>query len=180
VSKFDVVKQVVTSNRGEDLRDLEPDADSLGLSHWKADTSMDMRRKIAFAARLRTIGESWETVATILDYKGGQSARDTIVRDHAEEWDREQELAHVAVQRNYLPKKAIQGLLSAIDIFTTRKYEDMRGCSYSDAAKIAISAANAANSMLKTAERVGAGDVADDTTRENLSAIRKELNKKSG
>lgn len=180
MSNFDIVKKGVEEDRGEDLRDLEPDEESLTLSHWKGGTSMEMRRKISFAARLRTIGEGWDSVASILEYKSGRTARDAIVRGHAEEWDREQELAHVAVQRRYLPKKSIQGLLTAIDIFTTRKYETIRNCSYGDAAKIAISAANAANSMLKTVEKVGAGDVVDDTTRENIMSLRKELSKKGG
>lgn len=175
---FGSVREQLERGKLDALRDLEPESSALSASHWKVSTSTDMRRKISFAARIRTVGESWDTVARVLDYDSAETAKRAIVKGHPEEWEAEQPHAHKVIQRNYLPKRAIQGLLSCVNMFTEETYKT-RGIEYKDAASVAIRASNAATKMIKTVNTLSEeeGDkVFDEVTEKNIKGLQSILN----
>jgi len=164
-----------------ELRDLEPDEELLKRADiWSSGTSPDLRRNIAFAAILRTMGEDWGVIARVLGYGSGSEVRAAVIDGHAGEWDKVTTEAHSAVIRRKLPKDALQGLLKAIKVFTEEEYGhgNLERVGYKDAGDLMVKASNAAARIMKEMQDSGAGeDAEDDVLDSNISSITKELEK---
>jgi len=164
-----------------ELRDLEPDEDLLKRGDiWDSGTSLSLRRDIAFAAVLRTVGEDWGVIARVLGYDSGLEVRAAVIDGHAGEWDKVTTEAHSAVIRRKLPKEALQGLLKAIRVFTDEEYGhgNLDRVGYKDAGDLMVKASNAAARIMKEMQDGGGGDDAeDDVLDNNISNITKELEK---
>lgn len=154
-SRKEIERQAKESERRakiEELMDLEPDDTSLSGAHWLPDTGREMRRQIAFTARLRAAGLGWGDVADVLDYETPVALREAVVEGHRNEWGEEIKRANVDVQNKLLPRKTLQALLMPINDFIDGNYGADEKY---DAGRLAIQAANAASTLIRTTEKMG-------------------------
>lgn len=134
----------------DQLRELEPSAGDLDGGMFDSGMSSEMRVKIQHAARMRVLGESWDTIADVLGYESGDSASRWLKEKHPECWDMQGRAAYEAVMRSRLPKLAVRVQNKAMQQYLSESYDEDK-VDYEKIARLALQASNGVTKMLKRA-----------------------------